>query len=306
MITKKKPGITNTAAAAAIIIILVVATGAAYFYLTSTGGTTTTTTTTPTGGGSTTTTTTTTTTNAKPNPTILTEDTIGQPQNLDPAIDYETAGGSIIQNVYENLMFYQGYNSAQVVPWLASSMTVSPNGTVYTFALRHGIKFSDGTPFNSTAVKFSILREVLIDDPSSPAWTVTQSLWGAQNYSSQYNCASDCYTQANVNKFLAGNPILTPDPYTVVVRLEKAYAPWAFVMAFSATSVVDPSAIISHWTAPTNASIGYITGITAGDYQDAANPWAITKLTGTGPNLLWWWDLATHILILMANPNYWG
>ena len=40
-----------------------------------------------------------------------------------------------------------------VVPWLASSWTISKDGLVYTFHLKPGVKFTDGTPFNAAAVK---------------------------------------------------------------------------------------------------------------------------------------------------------
>jgi ABC-type transport system substrate-binding protein len=40
---------------------------------------------------------------------------------------------------------------------------VSRDGLSYTFKLRHGIKFHDGTPFNAAAVKFSIERQIVPD-----------------------------------------------------------------------------------------------------------------------------------------------
>src|SRR3954468_8976707 len=39
-----------------------------------------------------------------------------------------------------------------VVPWLADSWTISPNGLVYTFKLKQGVKFHDGTPLDAAAV----------------------------------------------------------------------------------------------------------------------------------------------------------
>ena len=51
----------------------------------------------------------------------------GNPESLDPAVDYETVGGEIIQNVYETLMFYDGekadvlYRSFAQVPTMKRS-----------------------------------------------------------------------------------------------------------------------------------------------------------------------------------------
>lgn len=53
--------------------------------------------------------------------------------------------------VYEPLVRYSV--DGKIVPWLAASWTISPDGRVYTFALRPGVKFSDGVPFDAVAVK---------------------------------------------------------------------------------------------------------------------------------------------------------
>src|SRR5262249_15300890 len=47
----------------------------------------------------------------------------------------------------------------KLVPRLAQSYTVSPDGKTYTFHLRKGVKFHDGTPFNAAAVEFNIRRQ---------------------------------------------------------------------------------------------------------------------------------------------------
>ena len=46
----------------------------------------------------------------------------------------------------------------KVSPWLAESWTLSPDGTVYTFKLRKGVVFHDGTPFDAKAVKWNFDR----------------------------------------------------------------------------------------------------------------------------------------------------
>src|SRR5579875_307074 len=54
--------------------------------------------------------------------------------------------------------------NGQLEPGLATHWSVSPNGKVLSFTLRKGVTFSDGTPFNASAVKFNFER---MFDPNS-------------------------------------------------------------------------------------------------------------------------------------------
>ena len=55
--------------------------------------------------------------------------------------------------------------STQIVPGLAESWTISKDGLRYTFKLRKGVSFHDGTPFNAEAVKDSIERQINPEHP---------------------------------------------------------------------------------------------------------------------------------------------
>ena len=81
----------------------------------------------------------------------------GDSVGLDPA--YETDGNSfmVCDNIYEALVFYADESTA-LEPGLAESWDISPDGKTYTFHLRKGVKFHDGTPFNADEVVFSIGR----------------------------------------------------------------------------------------------------------------------------------------------------
>ena len=81
----------------------------------------------------------------------------GDSVGLDAA--YETDGNSfmICDNLYEQLVAYKDESTA-LEPGLAESWTISPDGKTYTFKLRKGVKFHDGTAFNADAVVFSIGR----------------------------------------------------------------------------------------------------------------------------------------------------
>ncbi len=81
------------------------------------------------------------------------------PRGLDPARVDDLESGKVIVNMYEGLTKYAA-DSTKVEPSLAESWTVSPDGMSYTFKLREGVKFHDGTDFNAEAVKVNIDRQL--------------------------------------------------------------------------------------------------------------------------------------------------
>ncbi|HEX3460524.1 MAG TPA: ABC transporter substrate-binding protein, partial [Acidimicrobiales bacterium] len=107
----------------------------------------------------------------------------------DPDIFYEIEGNAVTTSVYEGLVRYAN-GSPTIDPALASSWTISPDGMTYTFTLRPGVTFHDGTPVNSAAAAFSFARRTGVN--SAPA----------------YMLADVTSTE-------------TPDPLTFVVHLDK-------------------------------------------------------------------------------------
>jgi peptide/nickel transport system substrate-binding protein len=78
------------------------------------------------------------------------------PDTLDPAAQTTTTSAQIVDMMAETLVRVDEKGAVQ--PLLATAWTPAADGLSYTFTLRQGIKFSDGTPFNAQAVKFSIDR----------------------------------------------------------------------------------------------------------------------------------------------------
>ena len=54
-----------------------------------------------------------------------------------------------------------------MAPGLAKSWDVTPDGLTYTFHLRDGVKFQDGTPFNAHSFIQTIDRQLKKDDPNT-------------------------------------------------------------------------------------------------------------------------------------------
>ncbi|KMO68285.1 ABC transporter substrate-binding protein [Mycolicibacterium obuense] len=95
---------------------------------------------------------------------------IGQPP--DPDIYYAGQGLLLTTNTYEGLLQYKGgTEKPEFEPLLATKWTVSPDNRVYTFTLRQGVKFHDGTPFTSAAVKASFDRRAAVNQ--GPAYMVS-------------------------------------------------------------------------------------------------------------------------------------
>lgn len=106
-------------------------------------------------------------------------------QPPDPDVFYAGQGLAITNSVYQGLVQYQqvpvNYTGStnfqpatsrpKIVPDLATSWTVSSDGLTYTFNLRHGVTFHDGTPFTSAAVAASFARRTAVNQ--GPAYMVS-------------------------------------------------------------------------------------------------------------------------------------
>ncbi len=79
------------------------------------------------------------------------------PSGMDPHINASSELGIPLTSVYDTLV-YQDPKTGEFVPGLAQKWEVSEDGKVYTFYLRRGVKFHDGTPFNAEAVRFNLER----------------------------------------------------------------------------------------------------------------------------------------------------
>jgi peptide/nickel transport system substrate-binding protein len=94
----------------------------------------------------------------------------GQPP--DPDIYYAGQGLLLTTNTYEGLLTYKGGTATPTLePALATSWTASKDSKVFTFALRKGVSFHDGTPFTSAAIKASFDRRAAVNQ--GPAYMVS-------------------------------------------------------------------------------------------------------------------------------------
>ncbi len=104
--------------------------------------------------------------------------------DLDPA--YSFSGEIIVTaNVYETLLFYKG-GDPEVEPALATGYDVSGDGLTWTFQLRQGVTFHDGTPFNADAVKYSVDRIRELDVGAVFIWDPVEQISVVDDYTVQF------------------------------------------------------------------------------------------------------------------------
>lgn len=84
-----------------------------------------------------------------------------EPAIRDPALAIVIVLRRPMVEIFEGLVtknWFEGPDALKIVPALATSWNISPDGRTYTFQLRRGVTFHDGTPFNAKAIEFNFRR----------------------------------------------------------------------------------------------------------------------------------------------------
>ena len=89
---------------------------------------------------------------------------VAEPTSMDPGQLTDINSMRVLSSVYDTLIRFKEGSFTQE-PGLATAWKMSPDGLTYTFTLRKGVKFHDGTPFDAEAVKFTYDRLL---DPKHP------------------------------------------------------------------------------------------------------------------------------------------
>jgi len=150
----------------------------------------------------------------------------GDSAALDPAIVTDGESLKIAQQVFDTLLDYKE-GTTEVMPSLAESWTISDDALTYTFKLREGVKFHDGTDFNADAVVFNFNR-----------WGDTKSKYKFEGDSFDYY---DSMFGPEEDRVIAS--VTATDPTTVVFKLNKPQAPFLQNLAMTCFGIASPKAI---------------------------------------------------------------
>jgi ABC-type transport system substrate-binding protein len=181
----------------------------------------------------------------------------------DPHVAYETETWPTAALFYVGLVRWNAENT-EIVPALAESYSVSEDGLVYTFVLREGIAFSDGTPITPEAVKWSFER-MFRPETASPTSYMFEAISG-----------SAAFVNGEADE-IAGIQVV--DDRTVTFTLDKPV--WSLIQRFA----LPPGFIVPEQ------------GVAAAGDNFARQP------LGAGPFMLESWEPGVRITGV-RNPNY--
>ncbi|MDF8264972.1 ABC transporter substrate-binding protein [Luteipulveratus flavus] len=209
----------------------------------------------------------------------LTFGAAGAPAVFDPfyASDGETF--RVTRQLYDTLVMFKP-GTADMTPALAESWNNSPDGKTWTFNLRSGVKFSDGTALDATAVCKNFER-----------WynQTADGLAGAEYWSSNFG-------GSKVTKEPSLYKSCTPTSNKVVVQLNRVTSKFPSVLGLPSFSIQSPTAMDKY---KANDLKGKGEGIAYPEY-------AKSHPTGSGPFTLEKYDTANQTITLKRNANYWG
>ena len=143
-----------------------------------------------------------------------------EPPTLDPTAGPAQAIREVTYlNIYEGLLRVD--RAGKLQPLLAESWTVSPDNLVYTFKLRRGVRFHDGSDFNSSDVKFTFDRAMAADSTNAQKWIFAP---------------------------IAG--IETPDASTVTITLKQPSGNFLYGLAWGDAVIFAPESAANNKTNP--------------------------------------------------------
>ncbi len=238
--------------------------------------------------------------------------TFGEPETLDPALDYETAGGEIVSNVYDTLVFYNRQKADEFIPQLATEWTLSDDGLTYTFTIRQGVKFHEGGDLTPEDVAYTFQRGLLQGGYASPQWLLAEPFFGVGL--DDITMIVDEGASADDREALSANDpaalvaacetvkaaIVADDAAgTVTMTLKQPWGPFLATIANNWGSIMDKEWVIENggWDGSCDTWQNFYAMTSEEDpFTAIAN--------GTGPFKLDHWTRGQEI-VLVRNDDYW-
>jgi peptide/nickel transport system substrate-binding protein len=195
----------------------------------------------------------------------------GPPVNLEPG--NITDGNSVIaiDQIYNRLTDFKP-GTVELEPSLATEWSSSTDGKTWTFKLRSGVKFHDGTDFDAEAVKFNVDR-----------WWDAKNPEGYRDSGKTYQIWKDFFAGFKGDKDSLVKDVTVVDKSTIKFVLNRPFAAFPAAIGSGYFGIASPAAVKK-----------------AGAKYGTPGSLAV----GTGPFVFKEWRSGDRI-ILEKNPNYW-
>lgn len=239
---------------------------------------------------------------AAPAPAVKNPDTFvyvgfGDWDTLDYAWAYDTVSSTVIFNVYEPLIFYEGGRTDRFVPMLATAVPsrqnglLSADGRVYTFPIRQGVRFHDGTSLTAEDAAYSLRRFLLTDRDAGPSALLLEPILGMTSTRDDKGNLLLKFADLQRAVQVKGN--------SIVVTLREPFGPFLSIVA-------GWSFVVSRrWAAANGDWDGTAATMARFNNPKKEATAFFEKANGTGPFKLERWDRAGREVVLARHDGYW-
>ena len=210
----------------------------------------------------------------------------GDAKVLDPALASDGESFRVARQMFEGLVRPEE-GGTKIVPSLAESWSSDPSGLVWTFKLRNGVKFHDGTDFNADAVCFNFNR-----------WYNWSGLLQGEDISYYWQAIFGGFAKTE-SKTLTGSlfkSCTVKDPATVDITITAVTSKFPAALALPAFSMSSPKALKDFEADKAGGTADNVT------YPAYAQEHPV----GTGPYKFVKWDHTAKTVELVRNDGYWG
>jgi peptide/nickel transport system substrate-binding protein len=242
----------------------------------------------------------------------------GEPETLDPAWTYETAGSTVELNLYEGLTFFKRDKTDEFIPALATDWKTSEDGKQWVFNIRKGVTFHAGGTLEPHDVAYTAQRAMLQGRIDGWQWIVYEAFFGPDLAMASIKDFATAYLKPAGAKEGPAFEKLTPAELTKICEDVKTKV----VADDAAGTVTYNLAQPVPWLLAL-ASQQFLGGIVdqewmkeKGDWDGDCKTWSkfadpaaeatilFKEANGTGPYMLDHWTAGEEI-VMNANEKYW-
>jgi peptide/nickel transport system substrate-binding protein len=210
---------------------------------------------------------------------------VGEPTYLDPSLVSDGVSFMVTEQIFEGLVKLKP-GTTKIVPSLATKWELK-GGKTWTFWLRKGVKFHDGTPWNAAAACYNFNRWYnwtgAFQDPSATFYY--QATYGGFKHNEVANLSPPLFRSCT-----------TVGKYKIIVRLTRPSGVFFPSLVIQSFSMQSPTALKKY---------GADQATLSGGTFKPTGTYAFQHPTGTGPFKFSSWTIGQKVE-LVRNTKYWG